>query len=215
MTQLVQNTKQDVGHAIQVKNVSYSPIKIVLHYSKTNQAGRGRLLNLSLHISLFVLYLVPGSIYSRGRSVGSHCFFFHITGSPVTKFKQYMYQFSVQYATSEKRLRQQGVQDTFISYRCSVQCLGVRSESAVYCTDDRKKSSCLLNHIRQQLLSKNNVEVLTVTILSRVLMPCMSTFSGLLGNPYMLFVMQQSLATEIISCQIDTKHPFSGRAKVA
>nr|XP_034335988.1 uncharacterized protein LOC117692391 isoform X1 [Crassostrea gigas] len=47
MGELVQNTKQDVGHAIQVQNVSYSPldntIKIVLHHSKTDQADHTRI----------------------------------------------------------------------------------------------------------------------------------------------------------------------------
>lgn len=50
MGELVQNTKQDVAHAIQVQNVSYSPldntIKIVLHHSKTDQVGRGAAIQL-------------------------------------------------------------------------------------------------------------------------------------------------------------------------
>lgn len=45
MCELVQNTKQDVGHAIQVQNVSYSilnnTVKIVLEHSKFDQADRG------------------------------------------------------------------------------------------------------------------------------------------------------------------------------
>lgn len=66
MGELVQNTKQDVRHAIQVQNVSCSPldnnIKNV-HHSKTDQAGRAAAIQLkSTHktvcpVSCFRLYL--------------------------------------------------------------------------------------------------------------------------------------------------------------
>lgn len=89
MGELVQNTKQDVRHAIQVQNVSYSPldnnIKNV-HHSKTDQAGRGAAIQLkSTHKIVCPVSCIRLYLQLRPKCRGS--LFCHISGSPMTRYQ--------------------------------------------------------------------------------------------------------------------------------
>lgn len=149
MGELVQNTKQDVGHAIQVQNVSYSPldntIKIVLHHSKTDQAGRGAAIQLkSTHKIVCPVSCIRLYLQLRPKCRGS--LFCHISGSPVTRY-QVVSVFNMLLEKLGLDTKLYKTHSFRIGAASNAWASGASQQSIAI--EGRWKSSCLLNYIRQ------------------------------------------------------------------
>lgn len=135
-----------MGHAIQVQNLSYSPldntIKIVLHHSKTDQAGRGAAIQLkSTHKIVCPKSCIRLYLHLRPKCRGS--LFCHSSGSPVTRY-QVVSVFNM-------LLKKLGL-DTRV-YKTHSCCIGAASNALVsgasqqsIAIEGRWKSTCLLNY---------------------------------------------------------------------
>lgn len=149
MGELVQNTKQDVGHAIQVQNVSYSPldntIKIVLHHSKTDQAGRGAAIQLkSTHKIVCPVSCIRLYLQLRPKCRGS--LFCHISGSPVTRYRVVsVFNMLLEKLGLDTKLYK--THSFRIGAASNAWASGASQQSIAI--EGRWKSSCLLNYIRQ------------------------------------------------------------------
>ena len=82
--ELVQNTRSDVGHALQTSNVkiltSINALEIRIPISKTDQFGRGAIIVLPATNQVVKAYLQlrPNFLWS---------FFRHLSGSPLTRYQ--------------------------------------------------------------------------------------------------------------------------------
>ena len=90
MGELVQNSRREVGHAIQIQDVKYSKssdrIQIYLCHSKTDQEGKGAVINL-IPTAMIMCPVQSLKAFIRVRPLQLGSFFCHADGTPVTRYQ--------------------------------------------------------------------------------------------------------------------------------
>lgn len=171
--ELVQNTSKEVGHAIQTSNVIYiasnNTIQISLKHSKTDQEGKGSLINLLPTNNT----ICPVSSITSFMSARPHCpgsFFCHARGTPVTRY-QVMSVFSMFIAKFGLDTKSYKTHSFRIGAATDAWVQG-RSEDQI-AAGGRWKSKCLHRYIKCEI----NYEIF-ITI------GCISSIVFIIGNKY-------------------------------
>lgn len=148
MGELVQNSKHDAGHAIQVQNVLYSPhdntVRILLQHSKTDQEGKGVVIHLKpTHRTICPVSFIRLYLELRPNRRGS--FFCHLSGSPVTRY-QVVSVFNM--SIHELGLDSRAYKTHSFRIGAASNAWASGASEQYIATEGRWKSQCLRNYIR-------------------------------------------------------------------